>query len=60
MQRGATKTDERVVDLTAYRIQKEESGGLVLPPDREDAEEVFRQLAHHLLMAVRVISKHCH
>jgi hypothetical protein len=49
-----------VVDLTAYRIQKEESGGLVLPPIREDAEEVFRQLAHHLLMAVRVISKHCH
>jgi hypothetical protein len=60
MQRGATKTDETVIDMAAYRTRKQESGGLILPTDREEAEEVFRQLAHHLLMAVRVISRNCH
>ncbi|MDR6393029.1 hypothetical protein J2803_005669 [Paraburkholderia phenoliruptrix] len=60
MQRGATNTNETVIYMAAYRTKKEESAGLCLPEDREEVEEVFRQLAHHLLMAVRVISKHCH
>jgi hypothetical protein len=60
MQHGATKTDETVIDLAAYRTRKKESDGVCLPEDREEAEEVFRQLAHHLLMAVRVITRHCH
>lgn len=60
MQRGATNTNETVIEMAAYRVKKEESKGLYLPSDKEEAEAVFRELAHHLLMAVRVISKHCH
>lgn len=60
MQRGATKTDETVIDMAAYRARKDEPAGVFLPDDREEAEAMFRDLAHHLLMAVRIITRHCH
>lgn len=60
MQLNAEKSD-RVIDLDSYRSRKRVTRDkLKLPPGREETEALLNELAHHLLMAVRVITSHCH
>jgi hypothetical protein len=59
MQSSAEKSDE-VIDLDSYRSRKSVDHKLKLPPSREETEDLLNEIAHHLLMAVRVITSHCH
>jgi hypothetical protein len=59
MQSSAEKSDE-VIDLDSYRSRKSVGHKLKLPPSREETEDLLNEIAHHLLMAVRVITSHCH
>jgi hypothetical protein len=49
----------RVVDLASYRPSKNDDR-LRLPPVQEDAEELFNEIVHHLLMAIRAITARHH
>jgi hypothetical protein len=59
MQPSAEKSDE-IIDLDSYRSRKSVEHKLKLPPTREETEELFNEVAHHLLMAVRAITSRCH
>lgn len=59
MQISAEESDE-VIDLDSYRSRKSVESKLKLPAGREETEALLNELAHHLLMAVRAITTHCH
>lgn len=59
MQSSAEKSDE-VIDLDSYRSRKSVENRLKLPASREQTEQLLNEVAHHLLMAVRAITAHCH
>jgi len=60
MQSSAEESD-RIIDLDSYRSRKSVTPNkLKLPPGREETEALLNELAHHLLMAVRVITTYCH
>lgn len=59
MQLSAEESDE-VIDLESYRSRKSVQPALKLPAGREETEALLNEIAHHLLMAVRAITTHCH
>lgn len=54
---NSTDEGQKVVDFNAYKSHRDEVMRLRLPPDPSEAEELLNEIAHHLLMAVRAITR---